>query len=402
MYADSHKPFHVLIGAPTGKAAVRMVESIKDTKRRLKEDNDIDQNILDAIPERATTIHRLLGAAYQSPYFRHDARKPLTADMVIIDEVSMVDLPLMAKLLDALPKNCSLMLVGDVNQLASVEPGRVYGDVCQAASQEGPLCGCLTRLEKSRRFPATSAIGRISKLINHGDPQAWNVLNEASGGNDLEVLSAQTLATGTQKLAALVEEHLSGFLAAKKPEAALGAATRFRILCALRKGPYGVKRMNRHIETILSKKGLNPKGRFYDHQLIMINVNTPALGLYNGDVGVVLTTEGTKVKDKDFTAWFYDKDQEPIPIPVNLLPRHETAFAMTVHKSQGSEFPYMAMILPPDAISPILTRELLYTGITRVKIDTKKQTGKLTLWCSETSFMKALDTRTERMTGLFS
>lgn len=383
--------------APTGKAAVRMVESIQKAKARLKEEG-AGEEVLEQIPEKASasTIHSLLGSRYNSPFFKHDKSKPLAADMVIVDEASMVDLPLMAKLLDALPENCSLMLVGDVDQLASVEPGRVYGDVCNAAAPGKPLAGCLTRLTNSWRFPADSYIGRISVLINKGDAvNAWKAASGAEEGCDIKVQDFS--GTWKNQIETLIKERMKNFLDARDAPAALAEVSNFRILCALRKGPHGVQQMNRLVQKTL---GLEINKRFYDHQVIMVTVNTPAMNLFNGDVGVILKDSNTG----ELHAWFTDKDKGARSFPVNLLPEHETAFAMTIHKSQGSEFPYVAMILPDNDNSSILTRELLYTGITRVRIERKgeQQTGQLYFWCTEASFKKAVITKTSRSTGLFS
>ena len=156
--------------------------------------------------------------------------------------------------------------------------------------------------------------------------------------------------------------------------------------------------MNRHVEKILATSGLVPTSGFYDHQLIMITVNTPDLNLFNGDVGVILAQ---KNHPQALEAWFPDPESGVRAIPVGLLPEHETAFAMTIHKSQGSEFPYVALILPERDDSPILTRELLYTGITRVAIDPQQNRGKLTIWCSPQSFKTAVVRKTTRSTGLF-
>lgn len=391
--------------APTGKAAVRMVESIKKAKQELRKallaQGQADEH-LSAIPEEATTIHRLLGSHYHSPYFKHDAANPIQADMVIVDEASMVDLPLMAKLLDALPPTCALMLVGDTDQLASVEPGRVYGDVCQAAEGNGPLSGCLTRLTKSWRFPDNSVIGRISRLVNQGiAAEAWQALSQNSKSTHLQLLHAADLNDKNQDFINLVKAQLRPFVQAGDAATALAAAGNFRILCALRNGPHGVKAMNRRVESILATMGLKPGRGVYDHQLIMINVNTPSLNLYNGDVGIVLQKDGDK---KACEVWFPDPETGTVrehPIPVGLLPEHETAFAMTIHKSQGSEFPNIALILPDTADSPILTRELLYTGITRVAINPQENAGKLTIWCTQQSFTKAVTRQTSRATGLF-
>jgi exodeoxyribonuclease V alpha subunit len=387
--------------APTGKAAVRMVESVKEAKRKLSE-TGFGRAVVEAIPEKASTIHRLLETEYRSPYFKRGARNPLAADMVIVDEASMVDLPLMAKLLDALPEKCALMLVGDIDQLASVEPGRVYGDVCRAAEPGGPLAGCLGRLTRSWRFPENSAIGRISRLVNAGrDEEAWKALQASSEDRALKVLDSPTLHEEKGAFRDLVEGEMGAFLRAKEPAEALAAGSNFRILCALRKGPYGVQRMNRRVEKILSGKGLEPGAKFYDHQLIMVKVNTPSLGLYNGDVGVVLARPRDEER-KGYLAWFPDAEKGARSVPVSLLPDHETAFAMTVHKAQGSEFPCVALILPDGEPSPILTRELLYTGMTRVRIDEEKKTGKLVMWCTEAGFRKAVRSRTDRATGLFA
>jgi exodeoxyribonuclease V alpha subunit len=392
------RKLHVRMVAPTGKAAVRMVESIKQAKEDLRKEGKPEESLA-AIPEEATTIHRLLAPRYRSPYFRHDAANPIAADLVIVDEASMVDLPLMAKLLDALPGECALMLVGDIDQLASVEPGRVYGDVCRAAEDHGPLAGCLTRLTISRRFPASSAIGNISRLVNDGRAdQAWQTLRENRNCNELSVLDAEGFTDNNPDFSALVKEQMRGFVAETDPATALAKAAGFRVLCALRNGPYGVTRINRQIENILCAQGLQPDRRCYDHQIIMITVNTPTLHLYNGDVGVILAKPGNQ---KALEAWFPDTTQGVRAIPVGLLPNHETAFAMTVHKSQGSEFPYLALILPDTGTSPVLTRELLYTAMTRVSIDPDKRAGRLHVWCTESSFKGAVERQTARATGLF-
>lgn len=403
--SKDHSELRVLMAAPTGKAADRMVVSIKRAKDRLRDPEQggvagLDESVLAAIPEKASTIHHLLGAKHNSPYFKCDRDNPLDAGIVIVDEASMVDLPLMAKLLDALPDKCSLLLVGDENQLASVEPGRVFGDVCAAAEDDGPLAGAHTRLAHSHRFPDTSEIGLLSRLINDGkSDEAWNRVCGHTDMSHLDFFEAGSLRNEGGALDDMIRIQLKGFIDEKvNPEEMLKAAANLRILCALRKGPFGVDRMNKRVERVLSEMGLNPAGRFYDHRLIMVRVNTPSLSLYNGDIGVILKKGGGGVKE--YEAWFAGRER---PVPASLLPDHETAFAMTIHKSQGSEFRNVALILPGNGDSPILTRELLYTGITRVQIDEKDESnsGKLALWCSEMSFKKAVEAKTSRETGLF-
>lgn len=402
LHRGKHTDPVVRMVAPTGKAAIRMVESIIKAKAELAEDLRNRQKStlhLAAIPEEATTIHRLLGSRYHSPYFKHDASNPIQADLVIVDEASMVDLPLMAKLLDALPRKCALMLVGDTDQLASVEPGRVYGDVCQAAESDGPLAGCLTRLTKSWRFPDDSTIGTISRLVNEGKAdEAWHTLQKEHNSQQLQLLDASKLNATNNDFIQWIRQQLQPYVAAQDPQSALAAAGNCRILCALRNGPLGTRAMNQIVEKTLAQMGVAPRMGFYDHQLIMIKVNTPALNLFNGDIGVIMSTKDDK---KTFEAWFPNSVTSVKPIPVGLLPEHETAFAMTIHKSQGSEFPNVVLVLPDQPESPILTRELLYTGMTRVAINPVKNTGNLTIWCTEESFKKAATRQTSRSTGLF-
>lgn len=384
--------FNVAIATPTGKAASRAVESIQKAKHELRNEG-VSDVILQAIPETATTIQRLLGPQYHSAYFKHTAEQPLDVDLVVIDETSMVDLPLMAKLLEALPATCRLLLVGDSEQLASVAPGRIYGDLCAAAQPEGPLAGALTQLTESRRFPPDSAIGQLSAALQSSPNTAWHVLQTVQG----EHLYFHDAARFEHDdgFSNLVRSAFDLFLQTSDPAAALQASETFRVLCALRKGLFGVEYVNARIETLLTgHHGFAPQGRFYDHQLILITANTPSLNLTNGDIGVVLRTPDSNA----LQAWF--KGSETVhSVPVNLLPPFETAFAMTIHKAQGSEFPTLAMILPAESHSPLLTRELLYTGITRTAI--RDNHGALHLWCTQASFETAAQRKTERTTGLF-
>jgi len=318
------------------------------------------------------------------------------------DEASMIDLPMMAKLLAAIPDGCRLMLVGDSEQLASVDPGRVYADICHAAEPGGKLSGCLTVLTESRRFPADSPVGKIGKAIQEGGDSAWPALNAASGSRVLTHYAAKLALSEDGSFAEWVKRVAAPFRKAKTPKDVLTAAEQFRVLCALRRGPYGVRQMNERIKRILN---LPLSSRFYQYQVILIQVNTPALGLYNGDIGVVFKNpdlfEEGKPSGKLF-GWFPSDDPEkPRSIPVNLLPEHETAFAMTVHKSQGSEFSALALVLPPDGASPVLTRELIYTGITRVKLNGNSPDEGIRVYCTEDSFKAAVDRKTVRTSGLF-
>jgi exodeoxyribonuclease V alpha subunit len=406
-------PLKVHLAAPTGKAAARMKESIV----RAKGDFGGAASVAGQIPEEASTLHRLLGSLPGSPYFRHDRTRPLDTDVVVVDEASMIDLPLMAKLLDALPPQARLILVGDMDQLASVEPGKVFGDICEAAASNPVLSPCMTKLTYSRRFKPDSPIGRLSAAINNARPdnladagEAWQTLADADGDTLRRYEAAGGLRDGAgHPLHGFRTAVLSGyrdFLNAATPAGAFEAMNGFRVLCAVRGGPYGVRAVNRTIEEILALRGvgaiapelrprrpLAPSGEFYDHRLILVTVNDYALGLYNGDIGVVLADPESGV----LSAWFEREIQgDAAPyrrIAVNMLPDHETAFAMTVHKSQGSEFGRVVFVLPPDTDSPVLTRELLYTGLTRTQ-------GPLDLWCAEAAFKAAVLRRTRRTSGL--
>lgn len=389
-------PLRVRVAAPTGKAATRVVESLRKAKHDLV--GTAPDPIVAQVPETAETLHRLLGTVPNSPYFRHDRDHPLDADVIVVDEASMVDLPLMAKLLDAMPAACRLVLVGDRDQLASVEPGRVYGDLCEAAGRSEALRGCLTQLTHSRRFGSGTAIGRLADAINAGSSDAWHLLCDASGTG---VAAHGADVALDEDFRATVTAGYGNYLEASEPAQALRAAGEFRVLCATRRGPVGVYFVNRLIEQALAKghghgvRRFSPTAPFYDHRLVMVTVNDYSLGLYNGDVGVVLRETGGEA----LRAWFEGGTASDAggcrSVPVHLLPDHETAFAMTVHKSQGSEFERVALVLPPEADSPVLTRELLYTGITRTR-------SHLDLWCTEAPFMAAVRRRTQRSSGLFT
>jgi exodeoxyribonuclease V alpha subunit len=391
------RPFRVRIAAPTGKAAARAVESVRAAKATLS--GITGSAVLAQVPEDALTLHRLLGPIPNSPYFRHHRDNPLDADLVVVDEASMVDLPLMAKLLDALPPGCRLMLVGDRFQLASVEPGRVYGDLCEAALLSDALRPCMTELTFSHRFSSSPDIGSVATAVNAGSTGAWPVLRACASG---KVAQHDVAATGLSADAAFRSVVLNGyqaFLNATEPAAALEAAARFRVLCAVRRGPCGVTAVSRAIERILasvegrSARRVAPSGSFYDHQLVMVVANEYSLHLFNGDVGVVLRNPETKALAAWFDAAAVSGQAGVRAVPVDLLPEHETAFAVTVHKSQGSEFEHVALVLPTDSGSPVLTRELLYTGITRAK-------ERLDVWCTEAAFAAAVARRTQRSSGL--
>lgn len=397
-------PWHIRLAAPTGKAAARMQASLASGLKSLLELGiNIDQ--LHALPEAASTIHRLLGSLPDSPYFRHHAGNPLDLDLLIVDEASMIDLPLMAKLLDALPDRARLILVGDAAQLASVEPGRIFGDLCQAADADGPLAGTLCQLSESRRFPDSSPIGSVSRHIGAGAPDAaWEELNTPRPPvpREAEITLHPQPATGQPQprlendtdFKKLAKEALAPFLQAATPDEALQHIADFCVLTPQRRGPFGVAALNAAIERILTGwHGFSPSSGFYPRQIILITRNTPDIRLFNGDTGVIFP-------DPDnlnlLTAFFprLAPDQPLHKIPLARLPECQTAFATTIHKAQGSEFNTVAMILLCPQDSPLLTRELLYTGITRTR-------HHLHLWTNRELFTTATQQHILRHSGLF-
>lgn len=455
-------PFQVKIAAPTGKAAIRLCESIREAGDGM---TAMPKAVLDQIPTEAFTIHRLLGSIPNQPFFRHHRHHPLDADLIIVDESSMIDLALMAKLLDALRPDARLILLGDMDQLASVEPGSVFGDICRAASpdrfaktiaeayrqyvgtkltdtrlewskEDGPLDNVLVRLYPSRRFPSDSPIGSLAEAINTApanDPAAaarvWSAAEKKFASFNPLTSAAEhqpeiqwhdapdRLVDGAGRpLKDFRQFILAGykrFLDANSVEEAFEALTQFRVFCALRRGPYGVETVNRLIERILSLDQitdlpeayrplapLKPVGEFYHKRVVMVTRNDYSLNLFNGDIGIVWNTELTGSGDdssRQRQVWFETGDAAGKRIyrelAVNLLPDHETALAMTVHKAQGSQFRKIAVLLPPRDNERLFTRELLYTAITR-------PTNEAVIWCSRAIFERSVQRKTARHSGL--
>ncbi len=404
----------IALTAPTGKAAVRLQEAVKKTKALLP----CTEAVREAIPERAVTLHRLLGNLPRSSDFRHHRENPLTFDVVIVDEASMVDLSLLAKLVDALPAKAKLILLGDKDQLTSVEAGAVLGDICGAASPDvfsGPciaevelltgeswagallpggsdLQSCLVQLKKNYRFGAASGLGQVSAAVNRGDGAAVLSLLKAEAFGDVRWQAPQ----GAGFLAALKSRVVEGCrpylqaLTRGEPGEIFALFEGFRILCALRQGPWGVGAINALAERLLAEAGLiAPRGRWYSGRPIMITKNDYRQRLFNGDVGIVMPDPAA---GGELRVFFRDAAGEIRTFLPLRLPEHETVYAMTVHKSQGSEFDRVLLILP-DRDVPLLTRELIYTGLTRARHD-------LEIWCPESILRAAVDRRITRASGL--
>lgn len=374
---------HIALAAPTGKAAARLRESVLQGRDRIV----CHQEIREQIPDDAVTIHRLLGYKPGSSQFRHNKDNPLPYDVIVVDEASMVSLPLMAKLTDALGEHARLIMLGDRDQLASVEAGAVLGDICNTGDDGGhspglhaddgamvpglapasaealhPLRESIAVLRTSYRYAAESGIGELGRLVNKGDGTAALALLQ-EGKPDL-TFNNPPLDKLEETIAVTIADGFSPYLLQHAGQQSLLKLSNFRILCALRLGPYGTIAINGLVEKILERKGLiTPRGRWYAGQPVMVIKNDHRLRLYNGDIGIILPDPAA---GNELRAFFTATDGSLRAMLPLRLPEHETAFAMTVHKSQGSEFERTLLILP-DRHSDVLTRELVYTALSRAR-----------------------------------
>ncbi|MEO7167460.1 MAG: exodeoxyribonuclease V subunit alpha [Chthoniobacterales bacterium] len=367
----------IALAAPTGKAAARLTESVRAVKQGIG----------------ATTIHRLLGYLPGSPYFRHDAEHPLNADVVIVDEASMVDLALMAKLVAAVRPDARLILLGDRDQLASVEAGSVLADICAAAEQakpNEPLHSAVVALRRNYRFAESGGIYRASSAINSGDADAALAALQSDASGEVHWQPLPAAAKLPEALRELLIAAFTPCLKTDDPQEALAQLEQFRILCALRHGPFGVENLNAVAEEILAGARLiTPRRGWYAGQPLAITRNDYNLGLFNGDTGIILPD---REDGGELRAFFVSAEGRLRRFLPSRLPLHETAFAITVHKSQGSEFGKVLLILP-EKDAPILTRELLYTGLTRARKGVE-------IWAPETVLRASIGKRVVRASGL--
>ncbi|BCS52155.1 exodeoxyribonuclease V subunit alpha [Geobacter sp. SVR] len=403
------RDLRIALTAPTGKAAMRLRQSILQAIERL----ELSDEVRERIPDDVQTIHRLLGVS-GSTGFRHNRSHPLECDLLVVDEVSMVDLPLMARLLDALPLSARVILLGDRDQLASVEAGAVLADICNhgrqvpfseafrsllrdtgtplpdaepaSGSAHAPLADAVVQLRTSYRFGDASAIGTVSRLINAGEAgKAFDLLQSGSHA-DLLWRQIPEGAAFEEAFAAAVTEGYAPYAAATSPEAGLEQLERFRVLSPYREGLGGVRHLNRLAEHALGLR--RPEGQTCSGLAVMVTGNSYELGLFNGDTAVLM-----KAEDNDrMTAFFSDPHGGLRSLSPLRLPPWEPAFALTVHKSQGSEFDRVLLILP-DRISEALSRELLYTAVTRAR-------SRIEIWGTEEALRFAVERRIVRNSGL--
>ena len=379
----------VALAAPTGKAAARMAESVAESIDLLSSADD--EPIVAAASALQlivpSTVHRLLGAR-GSESFRYDVHNPLPFDLIVVDEASMLSLPLVDALLQALHPTARLVFVGDAGQLASVDAGSVLGDI---AGADGPIHTCVVELTETHRFPADSVIGQFSSAVLQGDSDAAvHVLDEALGTSALSTPEIDGIVLEMLEEPADVDHFVRDHavsLVTKASDGDIAGALRqldaFRVLCAHRRGSFGVDGWNFRAERLLERAEVQTRGH-YPGQPIIVTANDPSRRLFNGDVGVV-------VKDERGLRVAFPNSDLPRVEPVSLSD-HATVHAMTIHKSQGSEFDHVVVVLPPDG-SRLATRELLYTAVTRAR-------RRVTLVGSRASVLAALSRSERRVSGL--
>ncbi len=341
----------VALAAPTGKAAMRLQESVSSSRERLHAAGVSGEGI----PERAFTIHRLLGVKHYSPFFRHTAANPLGYDVVVIDEASMVDLALMSKLVDALRPGSRLILLGDKDQLVSVESGTVFADMIHS------LPGNTVGLQHSYRF--NEGIRKFAAVINGGEAgRAWSVL-VADEPVNVTLLHGEVAEYG----GSIYSRYMEAVAVAtdlESYELLFDSFNAFKILCAMRHGPSGVHMVNAAVERYLTKRGYDcSSDSWYRGRPVMVTRNEYGLDLYNGDIGLCLPDP---VKPDVLKIWFKKPDGRLQGLLPARLGCCETVYALTIHKSQGAEFEEVLVVLP-DKISAVVSRELLYTAVTRAR-----------------------------------
>lgn len=378
--------------APTGKAAARLVETIRRAKATL----DCTAQIKELIPEQASTIHRCLGAVARATRFEDSAPVLLESDVVLVDEASMVDLELMARLFSVVAPRARVVLLGDPDQLFSVEAGAVLGDICRAgvALDEKPSASTLTRsivtLSRSYRHTGDSGIEALAAAIRAGDGLEALAIVGSNRYPDLKLVEPSAADLFDASLREMVKSGFEPFVQAQEIEAKLERLTRFRVLCAHRRGPFGAERMNLWIaNTLLARDGVGTDHAMRAGEPVVVTRNDYRLELYNGDVGLVLPDPKRR---QELRVFFPTPDGNYRSFTPWELGSYESAFAMSIHKSQGSEFDHVAILLP-EHLSPVLTRELLYTAVTRAR-------RSITLYASAEVVKQTIARRVLRTSGL--
>ncbi len=400
----------VALAAPTGKAASRMAEALKNAGKNLPA--PISEKLDELEP---ATIHRLLHSKKNSPYFVHDSKNPIPYDVVIADESSMIDVALFSKLLAAIPDNARIILLGDKNQLAAVEAGSLFGDLCDAVPEtnlfskdqaellnnfiepadakfeyledqamvDHPLFSRVIELKHSHRFNIDGGIGKFSAAIIANEQE---IIQTFFSNNDPAITI--TSPSDDASFFHFAEKYFA-YINEPDIQSAIRKLNQYRVLCAVREGSNGLYQVNKRIENYLhAKKMIRTGPDFYENMPLMVTANNYELELYNGDIGIVRKDEKGLLK-----LWFEQADGTLRSVSPAYVNNAEKVYAMTIHKSQGSEFDEILILLPALENNKILTRELLYTGVTRAR-------NKVTLMAEQEIILQTATSKVKRSSGL--
>ncbi|MBN1498590.1 MAG: exodeoxyribonuclease V subunit alpha [Spirochaetes bacterium] len=419
----------IALTAPTGKAAAHLHNSVITALENIKQWYPPVDEYRNFIPGKSFTLHRLLGSIKNSAFFKYNSRNKMPYNIIIIDETSMTDIALMYKFITALSDKMHVIFLGDKDQLASVQAGSVLGDICAFPAEnisekiltnynsimetefKTPVsadCGSIHKniifLTKSHRFSDTSGIGKYASLIRDRQTDEIQQLILSNAEKNVMFTSVpirknhQDYIKENQEMlhkTVFTENLLNGYVKyfeSKTVDEAFMLFKKFKILCAVKKGLFGTEIINEYIEKILHEnRKINTKKQFYHLKPVIIQTNDYSLNLFNGDIGITFRDEATGL----LKVYFEDNRNNVLQYrtynPLQLK-NYETVFAMTIHKSQGSEYEDILMVIPPDDI-PVLTSELIYTGITRAK-------NRIVIFANEDIFLKACSRKVKRMSGL--
>ena len=406
MFLEQNPDTKITLCAPTGKAQARLHESILAQIPNL--------NCTDTSKERlqnlaVATIHRLLGGRPGTPRFRYNRNHKLVLDVLIVDEASMISQSLMKALFEAIPSNAKLIMLGDMQQLASVESGMVLRDFCLAAKDNDILSGNVIELKENHRFASDRGLGLTTAAIsalpeNPSLDDAEKIVDamceDASGEIDLQELPPWLKHEFKEKINSYLEKLIvdfegvkTAYLSFKNEKNVMRAYelfNKFRLICVHRSGLYGSEVINNIIEQLVMPQTTSNRQSFYQGKPIIINENNYAMDLFNGDTGIVWPDEKGRLK-----AFFPSSDinkQEFRSFDLNLLPAFSSAYAITVHKAQGSGF-QQVLIISPSELSPLMTREMIYTALSRAE-------KRAVLWTNTKILSGALQSLTKRHSNL--
>lgn len=382
----SGKTLKIGLAAPTGKAAQRIQVSLEQGLQALP----LARELKDQMPKEATTLHRLLGFQKNISQFKYNREVPLPLDIVVIDEASMLDLLMFSKLLDALASSTRLILLGDRHQLASVEAGSIFGDLIQSSLTNQLLAEHTVELTSNYRFGNKSTLYQTCEAVKSGASRKAVALLRKNG-KEARLKSLPSPDQLPLALKSSLESHFKRIAEAKNPGEALQRLQEVVLLTPLRKGKYGVEGLNQRIDSLMrDRQDSSIRTSHFAGQPILITENNYAQALFNGDLGVIFPSPDNS---EELFAYFQSTHTDTLRrFPMAALPGFELAYALTVHKSQGSEYRHVFFLLPPGG-SPLITRELIYTAISRSR-------ESVEIWGHTEDLIEGIEKRTLRTSGI--